>query len=63
MSIYKLSAPLTLLNGKEITELNLEYDQLTLSDLRTANKIVGMIGESTVGNIDNGTLRDRKSVV
>ena len=59
MSIYKLSAPLTLLNGKEITELNLEYDQLTLSDLRTANKIVSMIGDSTVGNIDNGTLSPR----
>lgn len=59
MSTYKLNAPLTLLNGKEITELDLAYDQLTLSDLRTANKIVGMIGDSNVGNIDNGTLSPR----
>lgn len=59
MSIYKLSTPLTLVNGKEVAELNLDYDQLTLSDLRTANKIVSMIGESTAGNIDNGTLSPR----
>ena len=34
MSTYKLNTPLTLLNGKEITELNLDYDQLTLSEPR-----------------------------
>ena len=59
MTTYKLNKPISLLNGKEIDELNLDYETLTLSDLRTANKIVGMIGDSTIGNIDNGSLSPR----
>lgn len=59
MITYKLNKSISLLNGKEIDELNLDYEVLTLSDLRTANKIVGMIGDSTIGNIDNGSLSPR----
>lgn len=59
MITYKLTKPITLLNGKEVDTLTLDYESLTLSDLRTANKIVGMIGDSTVGNIDNGSLSPR----
>lgn len=59
MITYKLDKAINLLNGTEIDTLNLDYDQLTLSDLRTVNKIVGMIGESVVGNIDNGSLSPR----
>lgn len=59
MITYKLNKTIKLLNGNEIDTLTLDYDALTLSDLRTANKIVGMIGDSTVGNIDNGSLSPR----
>ena len=59
MTTYKLNRAIKLLNGDEIDTLTLDYDALTLSDLRTANKITSMIGDSTVGTIDNGSLSPR----
>ena len=59
MTTYKLNKAIKLLNGDEIDTLTLDYDALTLSDLRTANKITNMIGVSIVGTIDNGSLSPR----
>lgn len=59
MFTFKLQQAITLTNGKEIDELNLDYLQLTLGDLKTANRIANMIDDSTVGSIDNGTLSPR----
>ena len=59
MITYKLNKAISLLNGNEIDTLTLDYEALTLSDLRTANKIVCMIGESALGTIDNGSLSPR----
>ena len=59
MTTYKLNKAIKLLNGDEIDTLTLDYDALTLSDLRTANKITNMIGDSIVGTIDNGSLSPR----
>lgn len=59
MSTFKLSKPLALMNGKEISELNLEWDALTLSDLKTANTIAKMVADPTVGGVDNGTFSPR----
>lgn len=59
MTTYKLNKAIKLLNGNEIDTLTLDYDALTLSDLRTANKITNMIGDSIVGTIDNGSLSPR----
>ena len=59
MTTYKLNKAIKLLNGNEIDTLTLDYEALTLSDLRTANKITNMIGDSTVGTIDNGSLSPR----
>ena len=59
MTTYKLNKAIKLLNGDEVDTLTLDYDALTLSDLRTANKITNMIGDSIVGTIDNGSLSPR----
>lgn len=59
MSNFKLSKAITLTNGNEINELELNYDVLSMADLRTANKIAKMVAESNAGDCDNGTFSKR----
>lgn len=59
MTVFKLSRPLMLLNGKEISELNLNYDVLSMADLKTANRIAKMITDSQAGDVDNATVSPR----
>ena len=59
MNAYALQKPITLMNGNEISELNLDYDKLSMGDLRTANKIAKMIADPSLGNVDNGSVSPR----
>lgn len=45
---FKLQKPLKLANGNEIDTLQLDYESLTMADLKTANRITKMIGEQSV---------------
>lgn len=56
---YTLSKPITLMNGNEISEINLNWDSLSMADLKTANKISKMIDESSAGTVDNATVSPR----
>ena len=56
---FKLNKPITLTNGNEISELNLDYDALAMPDLKTANHIAKMVEESNAGNVDNATVSPR----
>ena len=40
---FKLTKSISLLNNTEINVLNLDFDALTMSDLKTSNKIAKMI--------------------
>lgn len=59
MVTYKLNKSITLSNGNEIQELHLDYDVLSMGDLKTANRIAGMISESSVGEVNNGSVSQR----
>ena len=59
MSEFKLNKPITLTNGNEISELNLDYDALAMPDLKTANRIAKMIDESSAGDVDNSVVSQR----
>lgn len=42
---FELERPITLNNGNEVHELHLDYDALSMADLKTAQKISRMISE------------------
>ena len=56
---YKLSKPITLINGNEISEIVLDWDALTMADLKTSNKIAKMITDPSLGDVDTSTLSPR----
>lgn len=56
---YKLSKPITLINGNEISEIVLDWDALTMADLKTSNKIAKMIADPSLGDVDTSTLSPR----
>lgn len=56
---YKLQKPIKSMSDVEITELNLDYDALTLGDFKTANKIASMISESQPGAVNNSDVSPR----
>ena len=56
---YKLSKPITLINGNEISEIVLDWDALTMADLKTSNKIAKMIADPSFGDVDTSTLSPR----
>lgn len=56
---YKLSKPITLINGNEISEIILDWDALTMADLKTSNKIAKMIADPSLGDVDTSTLSPR----
>ena len=56
---FKLTKSISLLNNNELSSLNLDFDALTMSDLKTSNKIAKMIDDNTVGEIDNGAVSPR----
>ena len=45
---FKLQKKLKLANGNELDALQLDYEALTMADLKTANRIAKMIGEQSV---------------
>lgn len=59
MIVYKLQQPIKSMNDTEISELNLDYDALTLGDLRTANKIAAMVSENGLESFNNTSLSPR----
>lgn len=62
MSAYKLQKSITLTNGTEIKELNLDFEALTMADLKTANKISAMINDNGLGtnaNVNNVSMSQR----
>ena len=59
MNTYTLSKPITTLTGEVVNELTLDYDVLTLADLKTASKIAKMIAEPSLGNVDNTSVSPR----
>ena len=56
---FELERPLTLNNGNEVHELHLDYEALSMADLKTANKIAKMIADPNVGNVDNAVVSPR----
>ena len=46
---YKLEKPLTTISGQQITDLKLDFDALTMADLKTAQRIAKMVAD---GGID-----------
>lgn len=56
---YGLSKPISLMNGNEISELNLEWDSLSMADLKTANKISRMVDDNSIGDMDNSSVSQR----
>lgn len=57
---FKLNKKITLSNGKELEALNLEFDSLSLGDLKTANHISKMISsDSITTTIDNSSMSMR----
>lgn len=59
MITYKLNKAITLSNGNEIDALNLDYDALSMGDLKTANRIANMIAEGNIGEVNNGSVSPR----
>ena len=47
---YKLERELTTISGQNITELHLDFDSLSMADLKTAQRISGMVADGS--NID-----------
>lgn len=47
---YKLEKELQTISGQQITELHLDFDSLSMADLKTAQRISGMVADGT--NID-----------
>lgn len=59
---FTLSKPITIeaMNGSEtISELELDFDSLSLSDIKAAKKIKSLFTESRAGIIDNSTVSPR----
>ena len=59
MITYKLNKAITLSNGNEIDTLNLDYDSLSMGDLKTANRIASMIAEGNIGDVNNRPVSPR----
>ena len=59
MITYKLNKAIALSNGNEIDTLNLDYDALSMGDLKTANRIANMIAEGNIGEVNNGSVSQR----
>lgn len=59
MITYQLQQPIKSMNDTDITELNLDYDALTLGDLKTANKIAAMISDTSPEALAGSTLSPR----
>lgn len=47
---YKLERELTTISGQQITELHLDFEALSMADLKTAQRISGMVADGS--NID-----------
>ena len=47
---YKLERELTTISGQQITELHLDFESLSMADLKTAQRISGLVADGT--NID-----------
>lgn len=56
---FKLNKPIRKMDGTEVSELNLNYDVLTMADLKTANKVAKMINSSGAVDLDASTLSPR----
>lgn len=56
---FKLNKPIRKMDGSEVSELNLNYDVLTMADLKTANKVAKMINSSGTVDLDASTLSPR----
>lgn len=59
---YELKKPLqieTATSTLEIKELELDFDALSLADMKTANKIKSMIADAALDSIDNSTISPR----
>lgn len=56
---FELERPITLNNGNEVHDLHLDYEALSMADLKTANKIAKMIADPNVGNVDNASVSPR----
>lgn len=54
---YKLQRELTTISGQTITELHLDFDALSMADLKTAQRISGMVADGS--NIDVMTTSPR----
>lgn len=59
MITYQLQQPIKSMNDTEITELNLDYDALTLGDLKTANRIAAMISDTSPEALAGSNLSPR----
>ena len=59
MITYKLNKAIALSNGDEIDTLNLDYDSLSMGDLKTANRIASMIAGGDIGEVNNGSVSPR----
>ena len=44
---YKLQRELTTISGQQITELHLDFDALSMADLKTAQRISGMVADGS----------------
>lgn len=44
---YKLEKELATISGQQITELHLDFDSLSMADLKTAQRISGMVADGT----------------
>ena len=59
MITYQLQQPIKSMNDTDITELNLDYDALTLGDLKTANRIAAMVSDTSPEALTGSNLSPR----
>ena len=57
MTEYKLCKELNTISGQTITELHLDFDALSMADLKTAQRISGMVADASNVDIMNTSPR------
>lgn len=59
MSTFKLQKPITTVTGNIIDTLEFDWESLSLSDLKSANKLSNMISDAQMGQVDNSVASPR----
>lgn len=59
---YELTKAITTASGANVTALELDFESLSLADIKNARKVKAYLGDEKVGEVSTGTLSPRLDV-